>query len=337
MHPLIARSRAAILAGLLSLPGGCAAPQTDSASSSTSPGFMTTTGGNAPGTVNMPFIAAGENGLEVRQWVLNANAEQVASTLMRYREGEALSQRDASSFAHNGLRLVRVPLEELESLLSEIGASTRNVATWYGQATEWRDVLTSPVDETSRSLVVDGRVRRFSDGHYNLMLRSWTLMMEDAPRVQLDLIAQHLRKTNERLPLLAERRSEATWLHSVRAELLLEHGYAYVMVFESPGVEWREPGVGSSVRMQGDQPAPDHSSGAGVVAQPVPGSDRGSVGPFHDTGLGALAPATLGEVLLGRYSGQPKRHLLAFVPRIPPRLFPTVATSSAAGVDGAQP
>jgi hypothetical protein len=203
---------------------------------------------------------------------------------------------------------------------------------WFGQVNTWREVLTSPVDATSKSLVVSGRVRRFSDGAYNLMVRSWTLMMEDSPKVQLELLGQHKRASKETLSLLGNEPDNATWLPAIRAELLLEHGFAYVLVFESPGVEWHEPGEREVVRIENGEPASDvllTRGDLGVVRQPSPGG-RGSVGPFHDTGLSAIAPATFGEVVLGRYAGQPKRHLLAFVPRIPARLFPPVQSVRAA-------
>lgn len=257
---------------------------------------------------------AGENGLEVRQWVLEATPEAVASVLMRFRDGEAMDQPTREALERNGLRVVRVPLEELESMLGELGVPSRHIRTWFGQVTTWRDVLTSPVDETSRALVVSGRVRRFADGNYSLMLRSWTLMMEDGPRMELEMIPRHDRpEVSNTVPLLGAKRTAETWLHAVRAEMLLESGYAYVMVYESPSVVWREPGEGESVRV-----APG-SDGGGRG----PGVGPDDVGPYHATGLSAIAPPTVGEVLLGRESGKPRRHLLAFVPKIPERFQPT--------------
>ena len=278
-------------------------------------------------SVHNPFATGGDNGLEVRQWVLSTSLEAVAAALMRYRDGEALDPAMRETFERNGLRLVRVPIEELEPMLAELGIASRSVVTWFGQVSAWRDVLTSPVDETSRALVVSGRVRRFADGNYALMLRSWTLMMEDAPKLQLELIGRHDRpEVGDTVPLLGPRRVAETWLHAVRAELLLDAGYAYVMVFESPSVTWREPGEGETVRVV--------EGGSNGEAQAAPESSRGpgagaDVGPFHDSGLGSIAPPTLGEVLLGREAGQPRRHLLAFVPRIPERLNAGIETAAA--------
>lgn len=312
---------------LLALSGCAAPPGAAAESAATAPGSMTPGGDALRQGVNAEsFLAAGENGLEVRQWVLSTNSEQVAAALMRFRDGDPLAQRDREALERNGLRLVRVPMEELDGLLADLGAPSRNVVTWFGQVNNWRDVLTSSVDETSKSLVVGGRVRRFSDGDYSLMLRSWTLLMEDMPKVQLELLARHTKtRLQDSVPLLGDRKDEATWLHAIRAELQLEQGYAYVLVFESPGVEWREPGENELVRYADGEPAPDALVKEGTINVPVSGgasTGRGQVGPFHDTGLDALAPATLGEVLLGRTNGQPRRHLLAFVPRIPARLFP---------------
>jgi hypothetical protein len=289
---------------------GCEAPPV--AVDGSSPGTLYSDGEQTR-LVNNPFSAGGENGLEVRQWVLSTGSEDVAAALMRHRDGDPLGRQEREALERNGLRLVRVPIDELDAMLAELGVASRNVVTWFGQVTNWRDVLIAPVDETSRALVVSGRVRRFSEGNYSLMLRSWTVMMEDMPKVQLELLGRHDRPdVHDTVPLLGQRRTAETWLHAIRAELLLESGYAYVMVYESPSVQWREPGEGEAVRVFEDDGEAGRAGGRG------PGAD---VGPYHATGLSSMAPPTLGEVLLGREAGQPRRHLLAFVPRIPQRLM----------------
>jgi len=290
---------------------GCEAPPSGG-DVSTSPGLLYAAGEPSRGT--NPFGAADENGLEVRQWVLRASMEDVAAALMRYRDGQPLETRDREALERNGLRIVRVPIDELEPMLAGLGIASRSVTTWFGQVTQWRDVLTSPVDETSRALVVSGRVRRFSEGDYSMMLRCWTLMMEDMPKMQLELLGRHDRPTvSDTVPLLGDKRVAETWLHAIRAELLLENGYAYVMVYESPSITWQEPGEGEVVRVAAGEALPAGGRGPGV--------DGDAVGPFHSTGLNAIAPPTIGEVLLGREAGQPRRHLLAFVPRIPERFL----------------
>jgi len=267
------------------------------------------------------ILPTSDNGLAIRQWRIADDPARIASALMRHADGEVLDELSRERMARNGLRLLRIPAADVEALLADLGGATLNVDAWHGQAYDWRTVADWPIETTGRAIAVDGRVRRFEGGRLELMIRAWTMLMEDGPYVRLQMLGQHDRSRPSRLAQMIGRRVfEGRRLPSISLDLLLEAGWAYVLTCERPSVEW-EP-------VEDDAPAPEPS--AGELEEADETGDRGT-GPPGGVGPDVLAPLTVGEVFFRIETMPPARELLVFVPRIPEALFPPELTAEPVG------
>jgi hypothetical protein len=266
------------------------------------------------------LLPTSDNGLAVRQWRVADDPAQIASALMRHADREVLDEPSRERMARNGFRLLRVRAEDLEALLADLGGATFNVDAWHGQAYDWRTVVNWPIETTGRAIAVDGRVRRFEGGRLELMIRAWTMLMEDGPYLRLQMLGQHDRSRPSRLDrMMGQRVFEGLRLPSLSLDLLLEAGWAYVLTCESPSVKW-EP-------VEADAAAPEPTSGEMDEADETGERDGRPGGAGPDV----LAPLTVGEVLFRVEAMPPAREMLVFVPRIPEALFPPELTAEPAG------
>jgi hypothetical protein len=195
-----------------------------------------------------------------------------------------------------------------------LGDSVYDLTAWYGQALQWTDLLKHTLPDGGRAVAVDGHVRRCERGSLRLVLRAWTVLMEDGPYVHLELVPQYRPpETRDLRDLLRSRAFEGERFDSLALELQLAGGYAYLLTTEAPGVEWTGP------EPEGDTGADE--VGRQAVRPPLPAS-RGSMGPVDPLGPGAAVPPTLGELMLRGDVGPPSRGVIVLVPRIPPELSP---------------
>jgi len=268
---------------------------------------------DGPGTASpgQNILPTADNGLQVRQWRVPDDPDTIASALVRHVRGGFLETELSRRLRRNGLRFVRVPADDLEALLADLGGATFSVDTWHGQACDWRAVADWPIEATGRALAVDGRVRRFEGGRVQLMIRSWTIQMEDGPNVRLQLQGRYARSQPTRLDqVIGRRAAEGRRFPSITLDLLLEAGDAYVLTGEPPGRDWELDGTGAGVGQE-----------EGETGEAGRAEDQSSTEPA-DIGPEALAPLTVGELLFRRDQMPATRQLLVFVPRIPDRLFP---------------
>lgn len=230
-----------------------------------------------------------DNGLEVRTWIVPDDAQRIGAALMSRRRGEAVGATAQAGLARNGLRLVRLGADDLDALLAELGTAPLAVAAWHGQVPEWRRMHGATIGDDTLVLA-GGTARRLEPGRLELMARSWTVLTEDGPLVNLELVAETTGRSQLSLRRLVGPQAPAGEpIAGIAVELQLEPGFAYALTGEAPNVLWQADGV---------------------VVEPPP-----AMGP------GADVPPTIGEVL---FAGDPDplmRCILVFVPRIPPRML----------------
>jgi hypothetical protein len=281
----------------LLLLAGCASPP---------PAGAGVVGGNAGSA-----IPGRENGLEVRQWVIADEQRVLPEILVRHLADDAaapaIDPEMQERLRRNGLRLLAVPATALNDIAAELPMLSVDRSAWHGQVHEWRELHALEVDPDGLAVAIDGRVRRFDRGSLRLLSRSWTVPMEDGPRMLLEIVPQHeipvstMRRLLNQSAAPAGRRAwngdAPTAFGSVAVNMLMEHGWAYVLTCDSPAAVW--PGEDRDRRAE--QP------------RPTPQRDRASIGPE------AEPPPTLGELLLSGSAG--RRALLVFVPRIAPGLL----------------
>lgn len=251
-----------------------------------------------------------DNGLEVRTWIVSDNSSRIGTALMRHRDGSAVDPTVAAALHRNGLRFVRVPADELGTLLSELGVAPSEVRAWHGQVTQWRPVQAFVIGDGGAIVAVGDGVRRFEPGRVELMARSWTVPMEDGLSMNLQLLPVFvLPRTHNYTRLLGDRTLPGETFVAMEVEIRLHSGYAYIMTGESPRTSW-----------------PGETAGDGWV----PDS-----GGFSAVGPEAPRPSTIGELLFEGGDEPPLRQMVVFVPKIPEPGFG--AQGSGPGGDDVEP
>lgn len=277
------------------------------------------------------------NGLEVRRWTVLDGTSRAIGIIADIAEGCPADESTGERLKRNGLRLARVPADQLETIIERLGGATMDRNEWHGQVYEWRSLRDQPIDSRGTAIAIDGRVRRFERGEFRLLIRGWTMMMEDGPHFHLELQPQHrLPRSNSFQRALGLGEQDVGESFAAAAlDMRLQAGYAYVLVSESSTVDWpaldRPAPVVRALPSNLRSFVPSVVAGAGMQpSMPTSTPDprpMTRVGPDDVIGPEAGAPRTLGEVLLPTYTHPPMREIIVFVPKIPDELFPPIYES----------
>jgi len=290
-----------LLIGVGSL-AGCEPAVRPSGPSQTSPGLSTFSTAPAVRQLLTP-----DNGLEMREWVIMDRESRIGAAIAEFGKPVSVDPKASAAFRRNGLRLVKFRRDELESLLASLGGATVDATTWHGQVYQWRELVRYPISAAGIAVAVDGRVRRFRHGTFRLLLRSWTVPMEDGPRLLLQLLGQFDRPEQEPFRrFLTDHSVTGEVFRSLVLEMPLEIGFAYALLYASPDIDWSyRPANQKDAKLEA------------VVAEPTKSAnDSEQVGPT------AAPPPTFGELLLRTDTFPPKRRVLVFVPKFSPEMFP---------------
>lgn len=245
-----------------------------------------------------------ENGLEVRRWVIADQIDRIASAMRTHGIEWPPDASRLESLKRNGLRFVRIPVNQIDALLADLGGASYDATEWHGQVAEWRSLGERPIDPAGQAVAVDGQVQRYHSGEFRLMIRSWNVLMESGPYLHFELSPRHRVVQANNLRKLFEREGDLEQFYgSMSLDLQLESGYAYVLMGEAPHIAWFES---------------EGTSGAGEpLASERSAARRNSL----DMGPEAVAPPTLGELLLSSSSAADSRGVLVIVPKIAVELF----------------
>lgn len=287
------------------------------------------------------------NGLEVRRWTVLDASDRAMGLIAERSEGCAAEQAACERLRSNGLRFARVPLDQVEAIAEELGGATLDRTEWHGQVFEWISLREQPIDSRGTAVAIDGRVRRFDRGDFRLLMRAWTVAMEEGPCLHMELLPQHRLPQPQNLRrLLGEKPEDAgEAFASVALDLQLQAGFAYVLISESPNIDWPQldapalaaPVIPASAMVRQpptDDPKPAAASPQSAAPIPPVRPAKPRIGPDDYAGPEAGVPRTLGEVLLPSMRSPPTREILLFVPRIPDELFPPVYESELAARRG---
>lgn len=304
---------ATLLAGAVVL-GGCAAG-----------GGTGESGGNAGAPLGpahaMPtqgagqyLFAATENGLEVHQWRF-ADEPATFAAVVPARGDDAFIEPDTrEALARNGFRLIRLAPDQTAALRRDLGGVLLEREGWHGQALTWRPIASRPVGDDLRAVAVDGRVRVLERGALHLMLRGWTLQMEDGPAVHLEILPVLDRTKTTRFDQVIGRRVDVEPFDDMRIEVLLDPGSAYVLTCAAPDAQWGSADARIDARLG------DDGGGGG----------RAAVGPGVGLGPDVETPATVGEALMRIGGPSPTREVFVLLPRVAPYLYPPNGTLESA-------
>lgn len=260
-----------------------------------------------------------ENGLEMREWVIMDRESRIGAAIAVLGQPAIADTNASATLRRNGLRLVKVPQSELQLLLDSLGGASVDATTWHGQVYQWRELAQYPISPAGMAVAVDGRVRRFQHGTFRLLMRSWTVPMEDGPRLLLQLLGQFDRPERETFRrFLTDHSVTGEVFHSFALEMPLEVGFGYVLLYELPELDWSYGPV--------DQ---EDATPETVTEEPIEQAHE----PEH-VGPTAAPPPTFGELLLRTDTFPSKRRVLVFVPKFSLELFPPGIVGAGTSEDG---
>ncbi|MHC4429424.1 MAG: hypothetical protein ACYS0D_12610 [Planctomycetota bacterium] len=234
-------------------------------------------------TDRLTRLVSNDDGLELRQWAIAADPTHVAQVLAGFADGAAAGPDVIERLDRNGLSLVRVPRSDLRALRDALGVAALNLTAWHGQVYEWREAIQRPLGPGPTAIAVDGHVRRYeAGGAVRLMMRAWTMPMEEGPYLSLELAPVHERPQPQLERLLGADGLRGTDRLGEHVELALTPGHAWVLT-EAVSIE-----------------KPD----ADATPTDTP---RGPAAP---------TPLTVGGLLFASDGERPTSGLLVFVPEI---------------------
>lgn len=247
-----------------------------------------------------PVVAGGASGLELRVVVVDDVDESVARALQRFvGEPSPLDDATARRWRDGGLRMVRVPLGELASVLASLHLTGRLDREWLGQCPDWRPLFLSASTSAGQPVRVEGGLMRPGEGRFRVLIRGWTAPTGGDPVVRVELAVQHVPAHTDApfsAPAARSLLAEGLVFPSLAVRAALEGGAAYVIVPESPEADWTGPGAGASER---------------DAAPPAQGPRE------------APSP-TVGELTLmgntDRVTGRANKAIVVLIPRVPARL-----------------
>ncbi len=259
------------------------------------------------------------NGLECLTWSVLDDEAAIAAAFRRHglRERDPVAEAgiDREALRREGLRLEAVREESLIEFLAELGGTSVALSVWHGQAIDWRELARRPVNG-SLVVMTDGRPRRLDAGWLRLLVRGWTLPLEDGAVSEASLELRWSPDTPEasRVSIARPtRRPESQrLLGPFRVEIPRE---TCLLILARPP----EDPAGSD----GDAPSRPETEASGARA--------GTAGPPADL------PQTLGETLLREPGEPPRRTLLVLRPRLPDILFPAVVRIGGPSAKGPPP
>ena len=259
------------------------------------------------------------NGLECLTWSVLDDEAAIAAAFRRHglREEDPVVEAgiDREALRREGLRIEAVGEESLVEFLAELGGTSVALSVWHGQAVDWRELARRPVNG-SLVVMTDGRARRLDAGWLRLLVRGWTLPLEDGAVSEASLELRWSPDTPEagRVTIARPtRRPESQrLLGPFRIEIPRET--CLLVLALPPEDPARSDGLAPS------RPETDAS-----------GTRPGTAGPPADL------PPTLGEALLREPGEPPRRTILVLRPRLPDILFPAVVRIDGPSVNGPPP
>jgi hypothetical protein len=239
------------------------------------------------------------------------DAQRIGEALMAVALASPLRPDQVEAFRRNGLRLIAVPAQSLPAIEDAVGPLSMNRNEWHGQIVEWRELHERRMNDQGRVVAINGRVRAYRNGRFQLLVRSWVVMMEDGPYVQMDLVPCFLEGVDRPATFLEQPATPRGELFErLSISVRLDPNVAIVLTCEAPHVAW--PSESAPGPVQRTALAPRRGFGPGAAPPDVRGPD-------------ASAPMTLGPLFLGDDGAGASRGLLVFVPRIPDTMFITAS------------
>lgn len=264
------------------------------------------------GDLVAPVVRGGNDGLEVVWFIAYDDRGEVGAALAPYvHQPLPIDAAAVQRWTNNGVRLVRVPLDDFSMIADTLESSGMRHRQWLGWALEWREAFKGRSVRRGSPVLVDLSRTATRGGPTRFLARCWTTPTLDGAVVRVELAAQLVTRLGATTTSVAEFESAlrlgAPDMHdeldmgevfaSLSLDAAFEPGYAYVLTAESPGVSWIND---------------EHASGALAF-------DDTSLALGEVFGPHVAGPLTIGEAML---TNRPQaggeraaKVILAFIPR----------------------
>lgn len=126
-----------------------------------------------------PGVAAArpEPGMDLAWWIVDEGGRDTPALREALRPYESrpvpVSWQAVDVWHANGLRLLAVPLGELDALRARLHIVGPMQNQWLGEATRWTEIARGPRVGGSYALGLDNGPLALRDGHLRLMMRCW--------------------------------------------------------------------------------------------------------------------------------------------------------------------
>lgn len=303
----------ALAAAALTLAAGCARSPTQASLAAVD--FDTL---GFSGDLVAPVVRGGNDGLEVVWFIAYDDRGEVGAALSPYvHQPLPLDDAAAQRWRDNGVRMVRVPLDDFALIADSLERSGLRHRQWLGWALEWREAFKGRSVRRGVPVLVDLSRTATRGGPTRFLTRCWSTPTLDGPRVRVELAAQLVTRVGASVsatdfesalrlnsPDLTDELDMGEVFASLTLDASFEPGYAYVITAESPSVSW-------------DTDRPESNADGALVPAYVDAAPGETFGPHVD------GPLTIGEAMLTnrpQSSGErPAKVIVAFIPRAPER------------------
>ena len=140
--------------------------------------------------VSLPVDDGSVDGISVLTWAIDDNPSVIAAFFDAHDPADLPADVKAN-LSKNGLAIAQTTLAALPDALAALGGTSASVSSWLGQATQWHRVAGANLSAPS-ACIVSGTTRRLAPGALQLLLRGWTVPLEDGAVVDLELLSVHI-------------------------------------------------------------------------------------------------------------------------------------------------
>lgn len=192
--------------------------------------------GPSPIDLAQPAVRGGQNGLEVRVWVVEGQ-EHVLSWLVGEYGPRPTAMPDSvrEAWRASGLRVAAIPVDALSAIrgsLRLVGPAQRE---WFGQSPGWTEIIRGRSIRAGTAIRIADGTLRVPEGRLRVLARAWTVPADaDAsPALHLELAAQLERAGAGResfMPALASELEAGVVFPRLTGRMQLDAGSALVLI-----------------------------------------------------------------------------------------------------------
>ncbi len=213
------------------------------------------------------------------QIVIRDNKTDIESLLSPYLS-RPVPMPDAvlARWRDSGLRVVAVPVADLERLVASSRLIGQVQRQWLGEMPTWTDAVRGPqLPEPRTVALADGPIR-LEPGRLRLLVRAWTVPIDrDGPTpaagLHLDLALRLDPQVPERERMMATATGEPEIrghvFSTLAASLTVAQNDALVIIPDEPGADWARPAPEPEAGVYGPQADPMPTLGELLMASPA--------------------------------------------------------------------